>query len=245
MNSTITIGDKIKDLRKEKKLTQVELAEKANISRSYLADIERNRYNPSVDTLKAIAKALDVPNSLLITEESDKFKDIQHMCMQYIFDKTNEDMFKKQYLNIINSYKNLCNKKNTENKVVKIPLVGTVRAGEPILAEDNIERYLPISSIFIDEDKEYFYLRVKGDSMDKEFSDGTLLLIEKTPCVENGAIAVVLIDDEATVKKVTLNKNMITLIPCSNNPKYIPKIYDIKKDRVSIIGRVKQAIKEY
>ncbi|NUK29484.1 helix-turn-helix transcriptional regulator [Parageobacillus sp. VR-IP] len=66
------IGDNIKFFRKKAKMTQVELAEKANISRSYLADVERNRYNPSFDTLKAIASALNVPISSLIGEEDAK-----------------------------------------------------------------------------------------------------------------------------------------------------------------------------
>jgi transcriptional regulator with XRE-family HTH domain len=66
------IGDNIKFFRKKAKMTQMELAKKAKISRSYLADVERNRYNPSFDTLKAIASALNVPISSLIGEEDDK-----------------------------------------------------------------------------------------------------------------------------------------------------------------------------
>jgi transcriptional regulator with XRE-family HTH domain len=66
------IGDNIKFFRKKAKMTQVELAEKANISRSYLADVERDRYNPSLDTLKAIASALNVPVNSLIGEEDTK-----------------------------------------------------------------------------------------------------------------------------------------------------------------------------
>lgn len=56
----MSIGDRIKKFRKENKLTQIELAKSANISRSYLADIENNRYNASVDVLKSIATALDI-----------------------------------------------------------------------------------------------------------------------------------------------------------------------------------------
>lgn len=56
----MSIGDRIKKFRKENKLTQIELAKSANISRSYLADVENNRYNASVDVLKAIATALDI-----------------------------------------------------------------------------------------------------------------------------------------------------------------------------------------
>lgn len=60
------IGSKIKENRKRKGLTQVELAEKANLSRSYVADIERDRYNPSVDTLQTIASALGIHPSALL-----------------------------------------------------------------------------------------------------------------------------------------------------------------------------------
>ncbi|NFH79949.1 helix-turn-helix transcriptional regulator [Clostridium botulinum] len=62
------LGLKIKTLRKEMKLTQADLAKKVSISRSYLADIERNRYNPSVDTLTNIAKSLGISLSKLVDE---------------------------------------------------------------------------------------------------------------------------------------------------------------------------------
>ena len=64
----MNIGEKIKGYRKEQKLTQVELAKKSNISRSYLADIENDRYNASVETLKAISSALNVNLSSLIED---------------------------------------------------------------------------------------------------------------------------------------------------------------------------------
>lgn len=65
----MSIGEKIKKFRKEAGLTQVELAKRANMSRSYLGDLEGNRYNPSVSTLNAIADALDVKVSDLMEEK--------------------------------------------------------------------------------------------------------------------------------------------------------------------------------
>lgn len=65
----MSIGEKIKIHRKKAGFTQVVLAEKANMSRSYLADLERNRYNPSLDTLTAIAEALDINVSILLDDE--------------------------------------------------------------------------------------------------------------------------------------------------------------------------------
>lgn len=68
----MSIGEKIKSLRKERKLTQVELSKIANISRSYLADIENDRYNPSIETLKSIANGLSVSLSDIVSDETKK-----------------------------------------------------------------------------------------------------------------------------------------------------------------------------
>lgn len=73
----MSLGENIKLYRKKQKLTQVQLADKANISRSYLADVENNRYNPSVDTLKNISNALGVNiNELLSDNELTSTSDM-------------------------------------------------------------------------------------------------------------------------------------------------------------------------
>lgn len=66
----MSIGKNVKQFRKLRKLTQVELAEKANLSRSYLADLEGDRYNPSVESLTSIAKVLNVGVHVLLGEET-------------------------------------------------------------------------------------------------------------------------------------------------------------------------------
>lgn len=72
------IGDKIKLFRKEKGLTQVVLADKASISRSYLADIENNRYNPSLDVLNSIADALCISINVFFDEDEEtKFDSLE------------------------------------------------------------------------------------------------------------------------------------------------------------------------
>ncbi|CAG7616930.1 hypothetical protein PAESOLCIP111_01960 [Paenibacillus solanacearum] len=65
----MSIGERIKFFRKQQTMTQVQLAERAGLSRSYLADVEGNRYNPSVDTLKSIAKALHIEAHQLLDEQ--------------------------------------------------------------------------------------------------------------------------------------------------------------------------------
>lgn len=70
----MSIGENIKSIRKQKKLTQFALGEISKLSRSYIADIERDRYNPSLDTLQTIANALGVSVSTIIGEEQQSNK---------------------------------------------------------------------------------------------------------------------------------------------------------------------------
>ncbi|NFI58078.1 helix-turn-helix transcriptional regulator [Clostridium botulinum] len=79
------LGLKIKTLRKEMKLTQADLAKKVSISRSYLADIERNRYNPSVDTLTNIAKGLGISLSKLVDENTTNEKNVDKKTIENNF----------------------------------------------------------------------------------------------------------------------------------------------------------------
>lgn len=88
----------------------------------------------------------------------------------------------------------------TRREVVNVPIVGTVAAGVPILAEDNIEDYLPIPVEMLP-NKEIFMLNVKGNSMiDAGIYNGDKVLVAKQSTAENGDKVVALIDDSATVK---------------------------------------------
>jgi len=109
--------------------------------------------------------------------------------------------------------------------MIKIPLVGRVAAGAPILAEENIEEYLtfPRSMIPANSERDIFALRVTGDSMiDAKINDGDIAIIKKTSTAENGDIVVALIDDEATLKYFFKEKDHIRLEPA--NAKYKPII---------------------
>ena len=82
-----------------------------------------------------------------------------------------------------------------------VPLLGTVTAGLPILAVEQVECYLPFTGGHLSKDKELFALRVRGESMiNAGIYDGDILFVEKTPSARNGDIVVALIEDEATVK---------------------------------------------
>ena len=105
-------------------------------------------------------------------------------------------------------------------KMKKIPLIGAIACGEPITAEQNIERYIGVPAAW----RADFALTCHGDSMvDAGIHDKDVVYIRIQPEVENGEIAAVRIDGEATLKRVYYNPGTLTLMPA--NPAYAPMIY--------------------
>ncbi len=88
----------------------------------------------------------------------------------------------------------------TRRELVNVPIVGTITAGEPILAVENIEGYFPVPSEYMP-NEETFMLKVKGESMiNAGILNGDKILVQKQPTASNGEIVVALIDDSVTVK---------------------------------------------
>lgn len=130
--------------------------------------------------------------------------------------------------------------------LVQVKILGSVRAGVPMMVNENYEGEIAVSKEHLSPGKLHYALRVQGDSMDKEFPEGTLVVVEKTEVIESGDIAVIGINgNEATVKKVQFHEENIVLIPMSNNPKYTPIIKHYKRDDIHIFGKVVQSIKYY
>ena len=89
----------------------------------------------------------------------------------------------------------------TETEITSIPIIGTVAAGQPLLAVENITDYFPFPAQLLP-NEETFILRVKGESMvNMGIYDGDYLIVEKTGTAKNGEVVVALVDDSATVKR--------------------------------------------
>lgn len=114
----------------------------------------------------------------------------------------------------------------------KLPLLGKIAAGQPILAAEDCEYFSPI-----DDTRADFCLRVRGDSMiGAGIKDGDIVFIRKQESVDDGEIAAVLVEDEATLKRVYITDDSVTLI--SENPKYKPMIYTKKQCKnIRILGK--------
>ena len=118
-------------------------------------------------------------------------------------------------------------------KTYKLPLIGAIACGAPILAEQNIEEYIDTDSTV----KADFCLRCKGDSMiNVRIFDGDIVYIRQQPDVENGEIAAVCIDDEATLKRVYKYPNRLELRP--ENPMFPVLNYEGSElENIRIIGK--------
>lgn len=120
-----------------------------------------------------------------------------------------------------------------------IPVLGLVRAGIPMDAVENILDYEEISEDMARQG-EFFALQIKGDSMEPRIKEGDVVIVRKQPDVENGEIAIVLVNgDEATIKKVQKFDGGINLIP--SNPNYNVLTFSqaqIENLPVQILGKV-------
>lgn len=113
-----------------------------------------------------------------------------------------------------------------------VPLLGRIRAGLPLLAEENLEGYLPLPAEFT-AGGEYFILRVEGESMSGAgIQSGDLVLIRRQKSLENGEIGAFLLHDEATIKRFYRDQDSVRLEPA--NEQFEP----IFTREVEILGRV-------
>ena len=127
----------------------------------------------------------------------------------------------------------------TSDVAISIPVVGRVSAGFPILATENLEGYAFAPSSKLKPGYDYFYLIVKGDSMNLKFNEGDLVLVQKQDDLENDEIGVIAINgDDATVKKFKKQNGLVILEPMSTNPENTVQVYNPEKIPVKVIGKV-------
>lgn len=184
----------IKLLRIERGITQEQLAALLKVSRSTIGMYETGSREPDFETLEAIA-------------------DIFNVDMDYLMGRsTVERKNPVATFPIPAGFQPL-------PKMRKVPRVGRIACGEPILAEENIEDY----DATPEEWHADFTLLCRGDSMEPKIKDGDVVAIRTQPQVENGEIAAVRIGDEATLKRVYCNGN--TVILQAENPTFPPLVY--------------------
>lgn len=137
------------------------------------------------------------------------------------------DPTKPRAIEILDSSSNI-----DEKKTVSVPIIGRVTAGQPILAQENIEDTFPLPTSLVNSDT-VFMLRVKGESMiEAGIMDGDLILVRQQNVARNGEIVVAMIGDEATVKRFFREKTLVRLQPENST------MEPIYSQDVSILGKV-------
>ena len=204
------LGEKIKFLRKSKGMSLEQLAELIGTSRQTVHRYENGTIsNIPHDKIEALARALHTTPASLMG-----------------WDESGE----------FSSFNNISNTNLKSVKTKRLPVLGNVACGEPIFATEEHDYYATVG-VEIGAD---FCLKAKGDSMiNARIFDGDTLFVKKQETVEDGEIAVVLIDDEATVKRVYFDREngILTLMP--ENPTYKPMRYmGSRLNSIRILGKV-------
>lgn len=203
--------DRFRQLRNQKGLSQMELSKLLKISKSSVNMYERGEREPGLETLELIA-------------------DIFNVDMDYLLGKSD---CPNRSASIFSSYSDLPKNIIPLPEMRRILLLGSIACGAPILAEEHIEDYVDIpKNIRAD-----FALTCKGDSMiNARIFDGDTVYIRQQPSVENGEIAAVLIEGDATLKRVRLYEDHVSLEP--ENPMYKPLVYwGSDMNNVHILGK--------
>lgn len=227
------LGDIIKQYREDHQMSLQDFANLIGTSRSYIHMLEKNvnpstnkPINPSIETLKLLANAMNMDLDFLLKQLDSE---------QQIY--LNEEEYKKQF-------------EKTDvlgNPVVSLPLVGTVKAGYNYLAQENWVGTVDVETSLVGDGKDYFALKVKGDSMAPVFIEGDIVIIKKQNDCENNEFAVVIINgDEGTLKKIKKTDSGIILQPL--NPAYGPVMYtkeEMETIPIIIVGVVKQLKREF
>ena len=212
-------SERLRRIMEERGMTQSELAQLSGVSKSSISRYISGAWKGKQDTVYNLAHVLNVSEAWL---------------MGYDVPMERQQPAQSTAASLVDTVSNLLPLPKTR----KVPSLGTIACGEPILAQENIENYdRAPEGVNCD-----FTLKCKGDSMvGARINDGDIVYVRQQDEVENGEIAAVLVDDAseistATLKRVYLYENQIVLQ--AENPKYSPLVYTGEDmNKVRIIGK--------
>lgn len=235
------IYDKIKQLAKKEGYSLQQVSEMAGIKSTNIIYSWKSK-TPTIENLTKVANVLHVSVNDLLSSSTEKMNDnvnnLHKTAFQYSQARTQVMQTYPIGGSPLNPLTDADIKKikkiEPSNYQVRVPILGKIACGDPIFAEENIIGYKdltfdhePVGTLFL--------LKCQGHSMEPLIPDGSLVTIRQQATVENGELAAVLIDDEATIKRVKYSNGEIVLMP--ENRDFDPIILNDKKTG-RIIGKV-------
>lgn len=211
-NSLIdTFANRLQKAMNLRNLKASDLSEKTKISKSSISEYLSGKYEAKQNGIYLLSKALNVNEAWLMGLD---------VPMERIVTEETEDY-------------------QLKNNIYMLPVYGRISAGIPNWAEECIEGKLPIDPNLMNiiNPEECFFLKVNGESMNKIIKNGAYALIRKADMVDNGEIAVILVNGfDATLKKFSKQGNLIILEPQSTDETIETQVYD-ENTEVKIIGK--------
>lgn len=207
----MTFGEKLKQIRLDKGMSQQDFANILGTSKQVISRYELGQTTPKIGVAAEWCQILGVNLDNMLNDS-------------------------KGVYDVVSDTAPLPSNILPMPKTYKVPLLGTIACGEPILAVENIDTYIDVP----EEIRCDFTLRCKGDSMiNARIFDGDIVYVREQPDVENGEIAAVLVDGtetEATLKRVYKSEGQIMLMP--ENSAYQPKSFSGEDmNKVRILGK--------
>lgn len=209
----MSIADNIRNIRERFNLTQDELGKLADVSGGAVSTRERGTAEPRMGAIQKIADSLGISKSDIIREyspndgaTSNRADDVLMNIIKNVREESVADT--DDYLRFFN----------------RIPVYGTIPAGIPITAIQDIDDYEEIDPSMLRGGKRYFGLKVKGNSMYPMFMEGDTIIVRQQPDCESGQVCAVRVNgDDATLKKVIKQGATTVLQPL--NPEYEPMFF--------------------
>lgn len=212
MNS---FNERLKQAMNLKNISQSELCELTGIPKSAMSQYVSGAFTPKQERTYLISKALNVNEAWLLGYDGVPM---------------DKEASNDKLVSLMQQYDNI-----KPITLKRFPMLGEIACGEPVFAEEDREHYV-MADMDINAD---FCLTAKGDSMiNARIYEGDIVFIKEMPIVENGDIAAVIIENDATLKRVYYypNDNMLQLV--AENPKYKPLVYQNEElNHIRILGK--------
>ncbi len=223
------IKDRLQEALQIRNITRSELSTLSGVPKPMITDYIKGRYKPKQDNIYALSKALRVNPAWFMGYEDADIDDLSYLEQGKVIPRVPSPAPPEDFSELYAKYPNI-----KPIKKVKIPMLGNIACGEPTFADEEHETYIETDGQ-INAD---FCLTCSGDSMEPKLRNGDIVFIRKQDIVDDGQIAAVIIEDEATLKRVYYDKpnNVLTLV--AENPKYRPFVYSGEQlDHIRILGR--------
>lgn len=206
------VGSALKKLRKSAELSQADLSEMLGVHQTAISQWECGRTLPDVSSLRRLASLYSVSIDSLLGGTAEAAASPE-------------------------TYAAVRARVHAESR--RVPILGSVQAGVPVSAVEDIVGYVSLSDEYHTEDVEYFGLKIKGSSMEPRFMEGDTVIVRRQDDAESGDVVVALAGDDATIKQLKKRDDGIMLVPF--NRAFEPLFFScrqIESEPVRILGKV-------